>query len=434
MKYLFIALLFCCCNINAQEAYTLEAFINEMLQKDFGIQIKKNEIEIAKNNNNPGNAGYLPTISVNASESVSINNMRQKYFNGQGNSANGANNVSGNAGIALNWTFFDGFKMFATDKKLDLLEETASLNLTAEMEMKIYQATVLFYSIIQQKQLNDIYQQAIELSKARYDLIVLKKNNGAASEIQMIQARLDLTADSSVFLTGLKNLENLKVNFNLFLAKDPSVPVAVNGEITNENVISWEDAYTSAKEQNTSLLLAKSNIAIREKEKKESQSFFYPQLSLFGQYNFTHSKNEAGFMLSNMTYGPTFGISFKWNILDKLTRFTNLKNSKIQIENATLTQEQQVLTIQTELRKAFNEYEWAMRNLAMEQRNIDETKLTFEIAEKTYKAGGITNLELREIQFSIVQAKSRYIMAQLTAKTAALNLSLITGDFKTLLK
>jgi outer membrane protein TolC len=359
--------------------------------------------------------------------------MRQVYFSGSGTNKNGAQNTNTTAGIGLNWTFFDGFKMFATDRKLDALETNANFNLAAEMEMKIYQASILFYTIVQQKELNKVYLDALQLSKARYELALLKKNNGAASEVELIQARLDLTADSSVYLNGLKTLDNLKADCNLLLARDPSLSFEGEGNIDNNTALNWESINTRSKEQNTSLLLAKSNIAIREKERKEAASFFYPKLSLFAQYNFTHSKNQAGFMLSNMTYGPTFGISLQWNILDNLSKFTATKNSKIALENATIAQEQQELTIQTELRKSFNEYEWAKRNLQMEQANIDESNLNFSIAEDAFKAGSINSLQLREMQFSVVQAKSRYIVAQLACKTAELNLSLMVGDFKTLL-
>lgn len=434
MRYIIILSIFCLNAVHAQEPYTLEKYVSEMLEQDFGIQLLKNNIQIAKNNNNPGNAGYLPTIDIVANQNFSSTNTRQEYFSGDIKQANGAKNSSTNAGIVLNWTFFDGFKMFATDKKLDILEEISTLNLTAEMEMKIYQASVLFYTLSQQEKLNDVYEKGLELSKARYDLMLLKKNNGAASEIQLIQSRLDLSADSSVYLTSLKTLENLKADLNMFLAKDPTSPISIEGEIETNDVLSWESIYESAKAQNTSLLVSKSTIALREKERKEAQSYFYPQLSLFGQYNFAHSKSQIGFLLSNSSVGPGVGIGLKWNILDRLTKYTNLKNNKIQLENAEIAQEQQELTIQTELRKSFNEYEWSKRNLQMEQRNMNETSLNFQIAENAFKAGSITNLELREIQFSIIEANSRFIIAQLMCKTAELNLSLITGDFKSLFK
>lgn len=434
MKYLLILLsVFSVLKAGSQTTYTLETFIAEMLRKDFGIVLLKNEVRIAGNNNNPGAAGYLPTVNVIADENWSNNNTRQEFFSGQINQAANAKNSSTNAAIRLNWTFFDGFRMFATDKKLDVLEEISTLNLTAEMEMKIYQASVMFYTLVQQQKLNEVYQQALELSKARYDLVKTKLDLGAGTELQMIQARLDLTADSSSFLNNQKEIQNLKADMNRFLAKDPHADFSVQGELTPVQAISYESSLVSAKEQSTNLLIAKANIAMRDLERKEFRSFYYPQIGLYGQYAFASSQNQIGILNSNRAYGTGVGFTLQWSILDRLATYTALKNNKIQSENAEIYVAQETLTIQTELRKTYNELEWAQRNLRLEQQNIVESELTFKIAQNAFEQGSITNLELREVQFSIVQAQSRYLQAQLALKTAEMNVSLTTGDFKKIL-
>lgn len=434
MKYILIILsLTTVFSARSQTTYTLERFIAEMLEKDFGIVLLKNEVRIAENNNNPANAGYLPTVNILADKNWSNNNTRQEFFSGQVNASPSAKNTSTNAVARLDWTFFDGFRMFATDKKLNVLEEISTLNVTAEMEMKIYQASVMFYTLIQQEKLNDVYLQALELSKARYDLVKTKLDLGAGTELQMIQARLDLTADSSTLLNNQKQIENLKADMNRFLAKDPMTPFSVQGELTPAPEMTYESSVASAKAQSTNLLIAKANIAVRDLERKEFQSFYYPQVGLYGQYAFASSQNQIGILNSSRAYGTGVGFTLQWTILDRLATYTALKNNRIQQENAEIYVAQEALTIQTELRKTYNELEWARRNLQLEQQNITESELTFKIAQNAYEQGSITNLELREVQFSIVQAQSRYLQAQLALKTAEMNVSLTTGDFKKLI-
>ncbi len=414
----------------AQGTYTIDSYIAEMLQKDFGITMMRNEVQIAENNNNVGAAGYLPTVGIYADQNWTDNNTRQEFFSGQVNAAKSAKNSSTNAGIRLDWTFFDGFKMFATDKKLNALQDISTLNLTAEMEMKIYQASVMFFTLVQQKKLNEIYQQALELSKARYDLMKTKLDFGAATEIQMIQARLDLTADSAVLLSNQRDIENLKADMNRFLAKNSDSPLDVTGEISFVQSASFDSSLEASKAQSSNLLIAKANIAVRDLERKEYQSYYYPQVGLYGQYAFATSKNQIGILNSNRTYGTGVGLTLQWNILNKMSTYTSLKNNKLQVENAELQLKNEEFIVESELRKTYNDLEWARRNLQLEEQNIVESELTFKIAQNAFESGAITNLELREVQFSIVQAQSRYLQAQLTFKTAELNLALTTGDFK----
>lgn len=415
---------------NSQQKYTLTLFVAEMLEKDFGILLLKNEVQLAQNNNNIGAAGYLPTVGIRADKNWSNNNTRQEFFSGQVNAAPSAKNNSTNAAIRLDWTFFDGFRMFATDKKLNALEEISTMQLTAEMEMKMYQASVLFYTLLQQEKLQDVYRQALDLSHARYELIETKLKLGAATAFQEIQARLDLTADSAVYLQGEKQIQLLKADMNRFLSKAPNTPFEIDGTLTINEQITLEKSQQTALNQNTDLLISKAQLAIRDLERKEIQSFYYPQLALYGQYAFANSENQIGILNSSRSYGTGVGVSLQWNILNKLSTYTAVKNNKIQTESAQLAAEQKDLEIQIELQKAFTELDWARKNYALEKATIVETEAAFRIAQNAYENGSITNLELREFQFSIVQAQSRLVQAELALKTTELNIQLLTGDFK----
>src|SRR5690606_12272074 len=153
---------------------------------------------------------YLPTISILADQNWSQTSARQEFLTGQVNEANNAKNTALNLGAALNWTFFDGFRMFARDKKLDLMEESAQLNLRAEMEMKVYQASISYYTLLVLKEMNSIYEESISLTKARYDQMWSKFENGAISQMEFIQTQLDLTADSSLYLNNLREIQAIK--------------------------------------------------------------------------------------------------------------------------------------------------------------------------------------------------------------------------------
>lgn len=435
MKHLLTS--FCCFLIAVtwgQETLTLETIVSNVLNKNFDVQIQRNNVEIADNTNNIGTAGYLPSVIVSADQNWSSNNTRQAFFSGQVNQANGAKNQSTNASVRLNWTFFDGFRMFATDKRLQLQEDYAGTQLTAAMEMNIYQAAVLYYTILQQQSLTPVFEQALSLSVARYQLVDLKVTNGAGTELDRITARLDLTADSSALLIHNKQLSDLKTDLNTLMGLPPSTPVTVSGTMMPDAGLTWDSALEQAKGQNTQLLLAKSSIAITEMQRKEVRSLYYPQISLYGQYVYGTQQNQIGVLNSSRSLGTGVGFTLKWTILDHLSTYTNMQNNQLAIDNAELVAQQQEQFIEAGLSKTFTEYQWAKQNLAMEQQTILNTQETFDITKQAFENGTITALELREIQFSVIQAQSRLYEAQLALKTAELNISLTTGGFQHLLQ
>lgn len=419
--------------LSAQEILTLEKIIAGTLEHNFAIRIERNNSEMIANENNIGNAGYLPTIGVNAEQSWTVNNTRQQFFSGQVNEATNAKNQANNANIRLNWTFFDGFKMFASDQRLQLQEDLAILSLRAKMEMKIYQASVLYFTILQQQSLLETYEQAIDLSNARYKLTELKVKNGNQTQLHLIQAKLDLTADSANVLAVQKQLSDLKMDLNFLMGRASNDPVTVSGSIDAGTFLSLDQVLSKAKEQNTSILMAKSAIAITDMQQKETRSLYFPQLSFFAQYGYTSSKNEVGILNSNRSFGPGVGFTFKWNILDRLSTYTAMKNSTLNQENAILAEQEQQLFIETELRKVYTDYEWAQQRLQLEEQNVANVQETFQIAKKSFESGALTSLELRTIQFAIIEAQNRILSAQLALKTAELDLSLTTGNFKALI-
>lgn len=413
-----------------QATYTIESFIAEVLDKDFSIKMVKNESIIAKNENNIGAAGYLPKLSIDASQDLTINSARQEFLGNQTNDADNAQNTAFHAGAFLDWTIFDGFKMFATDKKLDLLEQMAQQNYRAEIEVKVYQAALLFYTFLLHQEMEQIYQEAIELSLMRMDYIQKRIDNGAASKLELLQVQLDLSADSAVLMANQNEIELIKAEMNQLLARDASGELVINGELPRStDAINQEEIRDKAKANNIQLLLAKSNLAILAQERKEVNSRFYPTVGLYGGYNFNQAENEVGFLLRNRTYGPSFGIVVRWDIIDQLSRYQDLKNVKIRSENAEFMKKQEELIIDRELTQAFSNLKWAKQNMDFELRNQVKFDEIVSITEKALRAGSLTPLELREIQFSAVEARGRLLQAQLDYVTAKLNIMLTTGSF-----
>ena len=423
MRILIIAslLLFSSFSI-AQEKLGLEQVVNRVLSQNFGVQIAKIDTEIAKNENNIGAAGYLPTIDVEATQDLTINTARQEFISGDVNEATNANNRAFDAGVVLNWTFFDGFKMFVTDKKLDELERYSELNLRAEMEVKIYEAVVNYYTLLSLQEMEEVYTSAIELSKMRKNYTQSRFNSGAANRIQLMQAELDLTADSAAYINNKQAQAQVKADLVKILQLPITQEIIVEGDLgTREVTQEWDAIVKQFMEQNTSIMQAKSNIAISELSTKEAKSSFYPQLSFYAAYNFGNSVNEVGFLASNRSYGPSIGITASWSILNQLSRVTEFRNSRLNEERSELAYQNDSIGALADLRNYYQVMQFAEEKLVFEQRNISQTALN---------AGSITPLELREIQYSAIQAEGRLLQSQIEYQTARLNISLLSGGFQ----
>ena len=102
-----------------QNILTAEDAVKIGLKNNYDIQIAKNNREIAQNNSGFGTAGFLPTL--NATGAYAVSNSEQDTDSPF--SFGDTDNRTANAQITLNWTLFDGFKMFIDNLKYNELQK-----------------------------------------------------------------------------------------------------------------------------------------------------------------------------------------------------------------------------------------------------------------------------------------------------------------------
>ena len=125
--------------IEAQELLTPEDAVAFAVSKNFDIVLAKNEADIARINNNKATAGMFPKINVTTGDVFNLNNTKQKFNTGQEVNKNWVPVNSFNAGINMNWTIFDGMKMFATKDRLAALQSLGEIQLKNQIQNIIWE-------------------------------------------------------------------------------------------------------------------------------------------------------------------------------------------------------------------------------------------------------------------------------------------------------
>ena len=112
--------------MQAQELLPLEDAVKIALENNYDIKLAKNELKIDELNNSIGNAGMLPTINALVTDNNSITNTKQTQADGSERTLDGARNMNLTYGVSLDWTVFDGLRMFARKEQLNVLEQQGS--------------------------------------------------------------------------------------------------------------------------------------------------------------------------------------------------------------------------------------------------------------------------------------------------------------------
>ena len=151
----------------AQEELTLRKCLEIGLENNYDIRIVRNEERISDNNATAANAGMVPTIDFEAGYSGALDNERTTPREGDAWSDNGIYDQTFNAGINLNWTIFDGFRIRTNYKKLKEMQEMGTVRTRITIEDFVASLTAEYYNYVQQTLRLQNFRYAVALSRER---------------------------------------------------------------------------------------------------------------------------------------------------------------------------------------------------------------------------------------------------------------------------
>lgn len=411
-----------------QDLLTLEEAIKTALKNNYSIQVAENEKEIAANNASIGNAGFLPTLDGNASYTESFTDVRQEYLDGRVVDRSGTESSNLSASLALNWTVFDGFRMFASLSRLKNLRNIGEENFKIEIENNITDIISFYYNITRQQSILEVINRNIQISRERVDIAEAKLKVGSGSKFELRQAQIDYNTDRSQLLREELNLYQSKVFLNQLLGTDINNNFSVTDTIVFRNNLLLEDLKFELVRNNTRLKIAKENMEIAESDLSLAWSGIFPRINLFSNYSYSESQSEANFLTSGQSNGFSYGASASINLFNGLNTRRNIENANIVIENAEYLFKEVELSVNADLLNAYKRYQNSLEIIELEKESLTAAEENVNIVLERLRLGTITPLEFREAQINLFNAQSRLLEAQYEAKTAETDLLRLSGQ------
>jgi outer membrane protein len=421
----------------AQDSLTLQQAIEAALKNNYDIQLTRNDSAAYALDNSYSWAAFLPQLNGSAGTTWNSNNQQLKFTKRSGG---GDSSVTRDAvkthntqySLALNWTLFDGLKMFATRNRLEELETLGELGIKTQVINTVAAVINNYYNIVRQKQQLKAVEEQISINEERVKLADKKLSVGLGSKPELLQARVDLNAQKAAQLQALTLIAQLRDQLNQLVGFRQGVIYNVSDSIPLNTTLQFGELAQKFEETNPSLLFAKKNIDIARIVVKERKAELFPILSLNSAYNFTQNDNSVAVNINqpfyNQNKGFNYGFSLNVPILNGFNTKRLIKQAQLDVRYQQLAYDNQRSLIEVGLGNSFKNYELQKRLLDLEQNNIELAKENVMIALERFRQGVSTFLELREAQISLQDAYNRLIAARYNTKLAETELLRLKGD------
>ena len=411
-----------------KELLTVEEAVSIALENNYQIKIATNEAKIDETSVSPGFAGMLPSVNAVADNNNSIQNIDQTRSDGTKLSKDNAKNKSLNYGVQLDWTIFDGLKMFSRYDQLQEVKKRSDAELKLAILGTVSDVMTTYFDLVQQKQQLTALDSTIVISKQRVELANNRFSIGKASKLELLNAQVDENTDQAIYLRQEELFQNTKTRLNQIMGRDVKTEFRVVDLISIDRTLELDALEQQTKTQNPQLQAQLINKRITELQLKQIKGGRLPTISAQAGYMFGDSESSLGFTSSNKTQGFNYGFSARLNLFDGFNQNRNEKIAKIQIENSEILIEQQTQTLLSQLATAFQTYKTNLRLMELEVNNEAIAKENLEITMAKYRIGTIPTIEFRTAQLNYINAVVRSSNSVYVAKLSEITLKELAGN------
>ena len=459
----FFAVILFVCSIsisNAQDTLSLARAIQIGLQNNFDVQIGKLSEDIAKNNNNRGQAGMLPAINLTGGQPNSIAQRKPANpFAVAGR--NISDNINGQ--LDVQFTLFDGFFVHLSKQRLQKLEELSSGNARFVMENTVQVIILGYYGVLLQKEQLQVLIKNRGFSKERYDYVKLRKELGGAITFDVLQEQNNYLTDSASVLQQQIFLKNSMRDLNLLLNENINKTYQLTDILPFENEeYRYEDLRDKMIRSNTNLKNQYISQELFRNATQQAVSNYSPTVLLnlgangsLDQLNANFRtatgntiENTVGFLnrdqnapvyntvnetalkpqtLTGNSYGAYANFGLRFTLFNGGQIKRAVENSQIQEKIVQITTDQLKLSLENDLLASFDLYNLRRQLVQIAQIRLQAAELNLSLANERYKNGALSAIDLRIVQDSYQRAALENYLAIYNSIATRVDLVRLTG-------
>ena len=366
-------------------------------------------------------AGGLPTLNLNVSENQSYISVNQELYTGDkiNRPQATANALSSSANVGM--ILFNGFRIWATKKRLSILEQQSELTLNNQIQNSIATVMAKYYDIVRQQEYLKIMRNSLDVSQKRLEIITERKNSGMANDADFLQAQIDVNSAQQSLRTQEAVVEQVKTDLLQLMSQKTYYPYSVTDSIMVDNSIQLADV-TGFLNRNPQYMATEEQVLINEQALKEVSALRFPTLRLTGGYSMSRTKNSAGNILLNESYGPNVGLTLAIPVFNGGSYKAQKEVAEFNIENATLQKESLFNTLTSGAIKTHQSYSSAIQQLEEQKNTVDLSGKLINVILQRFQVNQATILDVKAAQASYETTGYQYVNLSYAAKIAEIEL------------
>lgn len=405
------------------QTLTVRDAVQIALKNSLGIQLAKNNVEIAGINNSYGIAGGLPLVTGTATDQEQATSLKQQYADPtddkQSNNA-ASNSLSG--GLNASLLLYNGQRVVTAKKRLGVIESQTRQALSSRALLIVNNVLLKYYDIIRQQGYAKTLERSIDVSRQKLSIVQTQQSVGLANNADLYQSQVDLNTQIQNLQAQQLVVDQDKTDLLTLLTLNPDSTIAVEDTILVDKSIKLAPILDAVQTANPDVMAADQQISINQFIEKETSAARYPSLVLGAGYNYARTRNAVGFSLLNLSYGPYAGVTLNVPIFNGNIYRKQQEVAGVNTKNAQLLKDTLVLNYRSNAVKNWQAYTNNLQQLETAKANFDLSQKLLDLVLQRFELKQATIVDVKNAQQSFEDAGYLLINVSYAAKSAEISL------------
>jgi outer membrane protein len=418
---------------SAQDTLTVEKAIATALNNNYDILLSRQDSASVAISNEYRNAVFLPTLNANSTVLFNRNNQRSKFASGKDTTRSGIRTSNINASLNLNWTLFDGLRMFILGERLDVATIRGNLLIKNQVVNTVSDVIRAYYDIVRQKlQLRNVEEQ-MTLSADRLRLAQYRLDIGVGIKPDVLQAQIDYNTQRAAQINQLSLIDQRKHDLNRLM----NVPQTVDYEVVDTILFAYDlvlgNLLNGIEETSPTLRLARTEIDLAHLDVREARALRFPTIAFTSAYSFSRNINNSvvnpvAQALFNQNRGLNYGFTASIPIFNRFTVKQQIRQAELSVDYSRLQLENQQSIVNTNILNNYRSYIAQKQIISVNDSSVVLARENLNIERERYRLGATTFIELRQAEENLANAIFAAITTRYNLKISETELLRLRGD------
>ena len=331
--------------------------------------------------------------------------------------------------LSLNESIFEGGRRYFLYRQAKVQKDINNLSVEDGQKALAAQIAQQVVLVITQEKLLELNRKLRDQRKDAYDLAKARFDVGAVTELDVLQAQIELNTGENAITSSERDLQASREALNQILGIDlRSTYPLQEAEGVTPFEFNLDQLVSDAYANRTDLRIAELTVARSAHNVNVYRSDYLPRVNFGAQWD----RSEVSGTTENWTQNPrnkdaTYSLSLSWNLFDGFTREYNIATQRVSYLRAQESERQLRLATEKQVRDAYYNLENVYKELQITEQNRDLADRQLNLERERYRLGATSQLSLRDAQVVYARAETEHLQKVLEYQSTVIALELSVG-------